>query len=137
MSDSDMVAGILYNIHSYESTRLRCCLAEEDFKENYEACEYQTETVKTYTLNNDVCTEATCDRIDTNLPNDGSSRTFIFYKTGEICTPTGTKTVDKDSCCVIGQSNTAPMTYANNRATIGLYPITGSCLHLRRNIDYQ
>ena len=102
--NSNEVAAIFFDTVYTESTLLRCCLAEEDFRENPLACAYQTETVSTYELNEaGECIETTCDRIDTYLPNDGSSRALIFYKEGEECTPTGSTTVGKDICCIEAQ----------------------------------
>ena len=98
--DSNEVAAIFYTTIDSESTRLRCCLAGvEDFKENDEACEYQTEEVKDYLLNGDVCEVTICDRTDTYLPNDGSSRALIFHKFGESCTNERTELLGKEDCC--------------------------------------
>ena len=120
--NSNEVVSISYHTISSESTLLRCCLAADEFRENSDACAYETETVKTYELNQaGDCIETTCDRIDTYLPNDGLSRDLIFYKEGEECTPTGSTTVEKDICCIeaelgCGRTEMTPPEYT-----------TGSC----------
>ena len=88
---------------------MRCCLADEDFRENPDACIKQDDEEKTYTFAADTCTETTCVRTNSYLPYDADSgRDLVFYKLGETCTPQGSPTtVDNDFCCEYDQQGCA------------------------------
>jgi hypothetical protein len=88
MTAGDEVGAITYMSSHSDSTPLRCCLKDEDFAENVNACTGVDDDEKSWTwdVTTNTCTESTCTRFNLYLPNDWAREAILIMR-GDTCVP--------------------------------------------------
>ena len=101
MTSAGEAGAITYYSSHTDSTPLRCCLKDDEWHENVNACTGVDDDEKSWTWDDttNTCTESTCTRYNLYLPTEGNLRDAILILRGDTCEPQGTATVDRDTCC--------------------------------------